>query len=104
MKSRIVKIRVPPDLAAELDLILNERKLSIEDAALLYLRSMVANATRDRCLFLSDKMQFGKFKGSTLETVIKAQPDYVVWLLTNSKSFSIEIEAMELLNDIMSGD
>ncbi len=103
MKTKSYRLRIPSEMAAQLEEILAERKLTVEDMTLLYLRSFLLNAVKDRCMMLHDKMPFGKYQGSSLELIIKSDPNYIVWLLSNSKSFAIEIEAMELLKDVMEG-
>lgn len=100
MKTKSIRIRIPEDVHKRLEVVLHQRSLTIEEAAVLYLRSMVYSAERGRALMLNDTLPFGKYQGSTVETVIKAQPDYIRWLLVNSKTFSLEVEAMELLRDV----
>jgi hypothetical protein len=49
---------------------------------------------------LTAELPFGKYRGETLETVVRADPDYVRWLLTNSKNFTTDEAAIELLEVI----
>jgi uncharacterized protein (DUF3820 family) len=54
-------------------------------------------------LSLEDILTFGKYKGETLNDIIKTQPQYVSWLLSNAEWFTINGEATALLKKTPQG-
>lgn len=48
---------------------------------------------------LSDKLDFGKYKLWELESIIKSDPKYIRWCLSNIKWFKINNNAQYLLDD-----
>jgi hypothetical protein len=48
---------------------------------------------------LNTPLQFGAYRGQELESVIRVQPDYVIWLLDNVERFEMVAEAHELLDE-----
>jgi hypothetical protein len=46
-------------------------------------------------------MPFGKFQGMIVETIIRAEPKYVSWLIAESQNFRLDPDALELLDTIM---
>lgn len=96
-RTRTLKVKIPEDLARDLDHILGEQKLTLDEVATIYLRAMVNTSKSRRTLGLDDVVQFGRHKGTPLGLLIRAEPDYVQYCLANVRSFSISPEAMELL-------
>lgn len=39
---------------------------------------------------LDTKLNFGKFKGRTVEEVLLAEPSYLLWLLENVERFEVD--------------
>ena len=66
-----------------------------------YLRLMVMKCRDNPILELSDAMQFGQFKGETIENIILCEPRYMEWLLRTKDDFALSQEAMDLLSEIM---
>lgn len=51
---------------------------------------------------LDDLIQFGKWAGQTLRTVIERDPSYVQWALREVNNFYISEEAQQLLDEALS--
>ena len=48
---------------------------------------------------LHDVLDFGRYKGETLETVIKTNPSWVLWALNTIDTFEIDEEALPYLSN-----
>lgn len=89
------------DLLDALHPILRDRGLTVPMVVSLYLRTLV-NGHRKSCpVKLHEPLPIGKFKGETLETVIRAEPGYVAWLTGNVESFRLDPDAMRLLSALV---
>lgn len=75
-----LKVNVDQSLLKRLGSILAERQLTLDQAVGLYLRGMVNSSASARALRLQDEMPFGKFQGVLVETILRAQPDYIKFI------------------------
>jgi hypothetical protein len=95
-----VRVEIPDKLVEKLELILIARSLSLDEVVRLYLRALVSSSERMAPLGLMAEMPFGKFKGEELGVIIRADPDYVSWLVGNSAHFKLSPEALALLETV----
>jgi len=95
-----LKVNLPKRLVEDLETLLMERHLTIDDVCRLYLRSLVTQNKSLRAVDLDDEMPYGKYKGEALAVIIKTDPQYISWFLSNGKSFKITPEALALLEEI----
>lgn len=98
--TRRVTVDLPADLHDRVQAMLEGRRLTMGEVVSLYLRSMVTGAERNRTLGPGDLMPFGKYRGSEVGLIIRAQPDYIQYLLANSQHFSLSVDALELLAEV----
>jgi hypothetical protein len=49
---------------------------------------------------LDDDLKFGKHCGKTVREVMKKEPAYIHWLLSNLSNFDLDEEAMHVLSMI----
>jgi uncharacterized protein (DUF3820 family) len=89
-----VTIQIRKDLYDQARIKLDGRGLSVEDFIRIALRGALQ---RNGFVPLRAEMPFGKYRGETLESIIRADPEYVRWMLSNSTSFSTDEAAIELL-------
>lgn len=97
MDTKIIEVELPEDLAASVAEILVERQLELNDLVRLYLRSFVIASRRFGLLKLTDEMPFGKYRGETLEIIIRTDPHYVSWMIDNNDTFRVDQTAMALI-------
>lgn len=95
-----LKVNVDRKLLERLAPVLEERGLTVDQAVGLYLRGMVNSSASARALRLSDAMPFGKYQGETLETILRAQPDYIMFILGLGKT-RFDPEVLALLEQVV---
>lgn len=49
---------------------------------------------------LSDKLTFGKHKGSTIEEVLEDDPNYIEWAIDEIEWFELDQNATNKFNDV----
>lgn len=81
-----LKIRVKKSLAESLEPILKARGLTLDQTVGLYLRGMVNASDRSRALRLEDEIPFGKYQGETLDTIARADPQYLHFIINLGKT------------------
>lgn len=72
----------------------------IEMKLLAYIRAY----ERGQVFGPTDIMPYGQYKGYVIEEVIKVDPRYVCWLLTESAIFQLNEDAIDLLNSLKGDD
>lgn len=98
-RRKTVKMLLPSSLLLKLDPILKERKLKLEEVVALYLRSLV-NAS-GKALALDSEMPIGKYRGATVESIIRAEPRYMAWLISqDNTTVKLAPEALALLEEV----
>lgn len=95
-----LKINVDQKLAERLEPLLKERSLTLDQAIGLYLRGMVNASATARALRLDDTMPFGKYQGETVETIARAQPDYINYIFSNGKT-RFDAEVLRLVETLL---
>lgn len=101
IKTVTKEVTLPKDLWEELEPLLQARDLAFSDVVRLYGRQLVLSSKKGRPMGLEDKFTFGKFKDETLELTLKVEPDYVIWLIQNKDGFSLQPEALALLEELI---
>lgn len=96
----VVKVRVDPRLATRVEVYLKQRGLTLDQAVGLYLRAMINTSERSRSLRLSDMMPFGKYAGERVEVILRAEPSYIMWLITNNESIRWDPEVLFMLEQL----
>lgn len=72
-----------------------ERGLTPDALVAFWLRT-ARSPKASRPYSLTDTLRFGRFQGSRLEVVIRAEPDYITWCLTNLENFTMTPPAQAL--------
>lgn len=80
------------------------RDVHIETIIDLQLLAFVRSYERGQILRPEDAMPYGQYKGSLIQDVIKVNPRYVAYLLSNSSNFRLSEEAIQLLNYVYEDD
>lgn len=70
-----------------------DRGLKLETYISMYLRVMLRNKN---ILNLQDEMPFGKFSGEIVENVVRAEPDYIAWLIAQGGKTNFSPEVIQL--------
>jgi antitoxin component of RelBE/YafQ-DinJ toxin-antitoxin module len=96
----LVKVRVEPRLADRIQPMLAARGLTLDQAVGLYLRAMINSSERSKALRLTDAMPFGKYEGEVVETIIRAEPGYIQFLIANSAHARWDPEVLRLLEEL----
>jgi hypothetical protein len=93
-----VLVRVPRELYDEVMPLLNQRGLSLSDFVRASLRAI---PVRMMVYSLSTPLQVGKYRGETLDTVIRMNPKYVQWMLNNTDIFKVDADGYALLTELL---
>lgn len=102
MKAQL-KVNLDTGLLTKLEPILKERGLTVDQAVSLYLRGMVNSSAAARALRLTSIMPFGKYEGEVVETILRAQPDYIQFIIGLGKS-RFDPEVFQLLETLTSAE
>lgn len=94
-----LKVNVDRALLDRLEPVLRERGLTLDRAVGLFLRGMVNTSNRAKALRLQDAMPFGKYYGETVETILRAQPDYIAFIVGLGKT-RFDPEVFDLLEQL----
>lgn len=94
-----LKIRVKRSLVDKIEPLLKERGISLDQAVSLYLRAMVNGSENSKSLRLADEMPFGKYKGETVETIVRGDPQYMMFIFGLGKT-RFDPETLALLEQV----
>lgn len=94
-ENNLEAIYIPKRLFDQASARLSERELDLDDYICLTLRLMLKNKT---VLRLADQMPFGKYAGETVETVCRADPAYVIWLINEKGKTRFDPEVHKLVD------
>lgn len=97
--ARIV-VEIPDKLVADLEPVLTARGLRFEELVRLYARSLVTSSKTNAALTVDSEVPFGKFKGELLGVVIRAEPQYINWVLANYDRIKLAPDALQLLEEV----
>lgn len=94
-----LEIRVAKSLADRVGELLMERGLRLDQAVSLYLRGMVNASATSRSLRLADPMPFGKYKDEAIETIVRGDPGYMLFILGLGKT-RLDPEVLALMETL----
>lgn len=80
-KEKFVKVKVSERLAMNAEAILQSRGSCLANFLTLQIMTFHRMNTIMR---LQDQLNFGKYIGAKVETVIRADPQYMIWIITQS--------------------
>jgi hypothetical protein len=93
----VINVTVPIDLYMKACERLESNGSTIDDLVRLHLRAY----TSSRHLYgLRDTMGFGKYRDELIETIIRTDPDYVMWALRTTERFGLKQDAANLLLEL----
>ena len=92
-----VTIELPAALYEQACYDLARRGTTLDEYVRLKLKGMTA---RKWFYGLKDTFTFGKYRGETVENVIRGDPEYCIWALKTVDGFDLHPEALELLTDM----
>lgn len=52
---------------------------------------------------IDDELLFGRYAGATVREVVKANPGYIKWAISNIPDFDLDDEASHLFHQVCSG-
>lgn len=96
-----IKVRLDQELFKEVSTVLHERGITVDDLVITLLRGCVGADKKYKPVDLHDDMPIGKFKGTRVETLIRADPDYVNYCHQNVPGFALRRRALNLLNELL---
>ena len=99
--TRTISVTLPAQLLDHVEEILAGRGIDIDT----FVRMGLRNVTRKVPFYgLETPLGFGKYRGETLEAVIRCDPTYVIWALQTLERFEIAEEAIALLDEVVTAD
>lgn len=94
---RNITVKIEADLYKEVQAQFKQRGTAIENFVKLQLIAFAKNKT---IIDLGDKMPFGKYAGALVEDVIRGDPKYSMWLMSQDFATKLSSDAMELIQNI----
>lgn len=94
-----IAINLPADLVQRArEKLEMEREIELETFIAIYLRMMlrVKNILR-----LNDTFPFGKYNGEIVEHVVRIDPNYVAWLISQDGRTKFDPEVLTLTNEML---
>ena len=92
-----VKVQLPFDLYAKLEAFADIRGLTVDDLIRVGSQALLRQG---RYHDLSTPLSFGKFAGETVETVVRLDPGYMRWLISNTDKLVVSEAVTDLLDSI----
>lgn len=94
-----IAVMLPEDLvSAARNKLLSERGIELETYLSVYLRTILRAGKS--ILGLNDAMTFGKYSGEKVENIVRIDPNYMTWIVTQDSRTKFEPEVILLLNEI----
>jgi len=97
-KPKSTLVELPTKLVDQAKARLDTRGLTLSEYLALHLRLMVRVSPSH--LTLRDEMPFGKYRGEIVETVCRADPVYMTWLVSQNGKTGFDTDVIELLNEM----
>lgn len=97
--TNLYPVYLPQELIISAKQKLSERNIELETFLQIYLR-MILRASKG-ILGLQDEFGFGKYRGEKVEEIIKIDPTYVAWLITQDGRTKFEPEVLVLVNEMI---
>jgi hypothetical protein len=95
--TRQVRVNIPTDVYNTIERLMKDRGSTVHKWIELQL---IALSRSTGLIRLKDKMPFGKYNGATVEDVVRCDPKYIEWLLTNSTTARFDFEVNELVAEV----
>lgn len=94
-----ITIQLDGALKKQVQQMMKDRGTTIETFVRLQLRAMTVS---NSMLTLHDKMNFGKYSREPVEDVVRANPDYIRWIVNQSatKECKFDADVLELLTKL----
>lgn len=100
-KEVVVSARIPRELAEAIKAQLKEVGSTIDD----FIRIAIKAHLRVKTVYgLGDKIAFGKYKGETINSLIRNTPKYILWCIDNTEMLSLTPPAQKLLEELLGED
>lgn len=90
----ITSVELPKALFEKASAILLARGTTLDDFVRLQLLRLTKN---EKFYGVGDQICFGKYRDETVATIIRGDPEYMVWCLQNVAGFGLTPEALDLL-------
>jgi hypothetical protein len=95
--TKAVTINLPIEMVERLDVLAVKRGSSVQDLVRLSLHNLSRHET---ILDLESKVGFGKYSTETMNTVIRADPSYVTWMLKTIERVTLSEACLDLIADL----
>jgi hypothetical protein len=92
-----MNILLSEELGSKLLEMARVREAPVEDIIRVALQSLTGSIV---LYALDDKIGFGKYAQETVETIIRCDPRYILWAITNTERFRLGRAAMALFEEI----
>lgn len=90
---RKIKLNIDAKLLRDAQNVLEKRGIKFEMWLQLQLRSAIN--TQPMCFGLKDRIPFGKYNGELIESIVRADPGYMHWLVENTRrQFTDEVKQL----------
>lgn len=99
-KNRKLEVQIDEGILAALKEISDIRGIEVERIINIQLYSYISTFERSKIYGLWEEMPFGKYRGIVIEEVIRTDPRYLNWLLSESDIFRLSDPAQKLLEAI----
>lgn len=97
-KEKYVKVKVPEGIAMEAEAVLQSRGSCLANFLILQIMTFHRVNT---IMGLEDQLNFGKYIGAKVETVIRADPQYMIWIITQSNCrYRFKVEVVDMVTQI----
>lgn len=97
-KPVVLKITLEPGVSEVLNAMSVSRGVDVQTLVRVALRNLVQ---RSSFYGTETRLSFGKYRGESMETVIRCDPGYVSWALKTFEGMQLSIPALDLLNEIL---
>jgi len=94
---KTITVELPSKMVDDIHDALKERGIDLGSYIRMGLRNLAGKVSFYK---LGDQLQFGKYRGETLETVIRCDPGYASWAAKNMEKFVMEEAALDLLEQM----
>lgn len=99
-----VKIEIDEGIYAALQSIGQMREVEADKIIEMQLLSYIRAYERGQVFSPSDPMPYGKYKGYLIEEIVRVDPRYICWMISESPIFKANDEVIELLNSLKGDD
>jgi hypothetical protein len=101
MVMKTYRFQLPDEVGADMEKFCVERNVSISDLIRVSIRQVGRHPLRYE---LDTKLKFGKYNGETIETIIKIDPEYILWAASTIDGFKLSEKCGQLIEFLLGGD